>query len=153
MCTARYIRIQNQPKSQFECVPRDTENIEFLILTSWLKSPHHSGFWFAFRRAFRVSSSFERAYSRLQIGWHRILRLSPKLSVWPKSCQNITNSMGHRNITNSTSHSNVANSTSHSNVANSTSHLHHTNSACHLNITNSMGHLNITDPTIEFVRL
>ena len=30
-------------------------------ICGWLKSPHHSGFWFAFRWPFRVSSSRERA--------------------------------------------------------------------------------------------
>jgi len=31
------------------------------ILTIWLKSLHHSGFWLTFNSAFRVSSSTERA--------------------------------------------------------------------------------------------
>ena len=73
------LQIQIKPKSGFECVPQDTEefkfnqnlnsnlyrkiprNLIFSILTSWLKSPHHSGFRFAFRRTFRISSSMERA--------------------------------------------------------------------------------------------
>jgi len=40
-------------------------NPDFSLMWScnWLKSPHHSGFRFAFRRAFRVSSSRERAVS------------------------------------------------------------------------------------------
>jgi len=67
------------PNSRFEFVPEDSEefkfnqilnlnlyreiqrNLSFSISTSWLKSPHHSGFRFAFRRSFRVSSSTERA--------------------------------------------------------------------------------------------
>jgi len=80
------LQIQIKPKSRFEFVPRDTEefkfdqnpnsnlyreiprNSSFSILTSWLKSPHHSGFRFAFRRSFRVLSSMERAVSsRCQI--------------------------------------------------------------------------------------
>jgi len=66
-------------KSKFEFVPGDTEefkfdqnlnlnlyceirmNLSYSISTSWLKSPHHSGFRFAFVRSFRVSSSTERA--------------------------------------------------------------------------------------------
>jgi len=73
------LQIQIKPKSGFEFVPQDTEefkfkenfnsnlyheiprNLIFSILTSWLKSPQHSWIRFAFRRAFRVSSSRERA--------------------------------------------------------------------------------------------
>jgi len=79
------MQIQNKPKSQFEFVPRDTEefkpnqnlnsnqcreilrNLSFSISTSWLKSPHHSGFRFAFRWQFRVSSSRERAVLDLSV--------------------------------------------------------------------------------------
>jgi hypothetical protein len=68
-------------KSRFEFVPGDTEefrfnqnlnlnlyreirrNLSFSISTSWLKSPHHSGFRLGFRRAFGVSSSTEWAVS------------------------------------------------------------------------------------------
>jgi len=39
-------------------IPR---NLIFSILTSWLKSPHHSGFRLPFNSVFRVSSSTERA--------------------------------------------------------------------------------------------
>jgi len=39
-------------------IPR---NLNFSILTCWLKSPHHSGFLFAFRWPFRVSCSRELA--------------------------------------------------------------------------------------------
>jgi len=73
------LQIQIEQKSQFEFVPQDTSefksnqnlnwtlhreiprNLIFSILTSWLKSPHHSGFRIPFNPAFRVSSSTERA--------------------------------------------------------------------------------------------
>ena len=73
------LHIQIKQKSQFEIVPQDTSefksnqnlnstlyreiprNLIFSILTSWLKSPHHSGFRLPFNSAFRVSSSTERA--------------------------------------------------------------------------------------------
>jgi len=73
------LQIQIKQKIGFEFVPRDTEESEFnqnlnsnlyreiprnktfSILTRWLKSPHHSWFRVAFQRAFRVSSSTERA--------------------------------------------------------------------------------------------
>jgi len=62
-------------KLQFEFVLGDTEefkfnqnlnlnlyreipmNLSFSIWTSWLKSPHHSGFWFAFRWSFSSQNS------------------------------------------------------------------------------------------------
>jgi len=53
---------QNLNSNLYRETPR---NLSFSILTSWLKSPHHSGFRFAFWRAFRVSSSRERAVSVL----------------------------------------------------------------------------------------
>jgi len=73
------VQIQIKPKSQFEFVPQDNsefksnqnlnstlyreipKNLIFSILTSWQKSPHHSGFRLPFNSAFRVSSSTERA--------------------------------------------------------------------------------------------
>ena len=72
------LRVQNIPQSQFEFVPRDTEEFKFNqnlnsnlyreiprnlieVLTGWLKFPLHSRFRFAFRWPFRVSSSRERA--------------------------------------------------------------------------------------------
>jgi len=81
------LQFQIKQKSYFEFVPRDTSefkshqnlnstlyreiprNLIFSILTSWLKSPQHSGFRFAFLSPFWVSSSRERAvhslYNRL----------------------------------------------------------------------------------------
>jgi len=68
------LQIRIKPKSQFGYIPRDTKefksnqnlnsnlwheiprNLNFSIVTSWLKSPHHSGFRFAFRWPFRVFS-------------------------------------------------------------------------------------------------
>ena len=73
------LQIQIKQKSQFEFVPQDTSefksnqnftltlyreiprNLIFSILTSSLKSPHHSGFRLPFNSAFRVSTSTERA--------------------------------------------------------------------------------------------
>ena len=73
------LQIQIKPKSKFEFVPQDTSefksnqnlnstlyreiprNLIFSILTSCLKSPHHSGFRFKFRRAFGVPSYTEQA--------------------------------------------------------------------------------------------
>ena len=67
------LQIQIKQKSQFEFVPQDTSefksnqnlnlslyreiprNLIFSILTSCLKSPHHSGFRLPFNSAFRVS--------------------------------------------------------------------------------------------------
>jgi len=75
------LQIQIKQKSQFEFVPRDSSEFKSnhnlnsalyceiprdlisSILTSWLKSPHHSGFWLRCNSAFRVSSSTERAVS------------------------------------------------------------------------------------------
>jgi len=75
------LQIQIKQKSQLEFVPWDTSefksnqnlnltlnceiprNLIFSILTSWLKSPQHSGFRFAFLSTFRVSSCKERAVS------------------------------------------------------------------------------------------
>jgi hypothetical protein len=72
------LQIQIKQKSQFEFVPRNTlecksnqnlnstlyseipRNLIFSILTSWLKSPHHSVFRLPFNSASRVSSSTER---------------------------------------------------------------------------------------------
>ena len=45
-------------------------DIGLIWICSWLKFPHHSGFRFAFRRAFRVSSSREwavRYHTRLAV--------------------------------------------------------------------------------------
>jgi len=73
------LQVQIQEKSQFQFVPQGTSefksnqnlnstlyseiprNLIFSILTSWLKSPHHSGFHIPFKSAFRVLSSTERA--------------------------------------------------------------------------------------------
>ena len=73
------LQIQIKQKSQFEFVPQDTSEFKsyqnlnstlyseipksliLLILASWLKSPHNSGFWLQFNSAFRVSSSIDRA--------------------------------------------------------------------------------------------
>jgi len=68
------LQIQIKQKAQFGFVPQDTSefksnqnlnttlrNLIFSILTSSLKSPHHSGFGFAFLSPVRVSSSRERA--------------------------------------------------------------------------------------------
>ena len=75
----RQLQSQIKQKSQSEFVEQDTSefksnqnlnstlyremprNLIFSILTSWLKSPHHSGFRLPFDLAFRVSSSTERA--------------------------------------------------------------------------------------------
>jgi len=64
ICMARYRAIQIQSKSH--CCNSNSWreipwNLSFSILTSWLKSPHHPGFRFAFCCPFRVSSSRERA--------------------------------------------------------------------------------------------
>ena len=98
-----------QPKSTFEFVPRDTEefkfnqnlnsnlyreiprNLSFSILTSWLKSPHHSGFRFAFRRVFRVSSSRERAVSKISESSNTIhVQFHDPCSTLPKRKKEIT---------------------------------------------------------------
>jgi len=51
-------------RAPLKCDNQVFEQLYYLIFknsTSWLKSPHHSGFRFAFRRSFRVSSSTEQA--------------------------------------------------------------------------------------------
>jgi len=73
------LQIQIKPKFQFQFVPQDISefksnqnlnstlyreiprNLIFSILTSWPKSPHHSGFRLPFNAAFRVSTSTKRA--------------------------------------------------------------------------------------------
>ena len=84
------LQIQIKQTSHFEFVPRDTSefksnqnlnstlyreiprNLIFSILTSWLKSPHHSGFRLPFNSVFRVSSSTERA----DFGTTRFLKIA-----------------------------------------------------------------------------
>jgi len=81
-------------KISIEFAPRDTEefkshqnlhsnlyceiprNLSFSILTGWLKSPHHSGFRFAFCWPFRVSSSREQAVETVRDDrtiWYQIV--------------------------------------------------------------------------------
>ena len=55
-------------------------------ICSWLKSPHHSGFRFAFLSSFRVSSSRERAVVRvigLEVGFNF---LSPTRIFYEDTC-------------------------------------------------------------------
>jgi len=81
------MHLQIKKKFQFEFVPQDTsefksnqnlnstlyreipKNLIFSILTSWLKSCHHSGFRFAFLSPFRVSSSRKRAVHSITCKW------------------------------------------------------------------------------------
>ena len=83
ICTGRYRGIQIQSTSQFEFVPRDTMNLSFSISTSWLKSPHHSGFRFAFRRSFRVSSTKERSVPERIIWFPVNCKAFSVLIRWP----------------------------------------------------------------------
>jgi len=82
-------QIQMKGKSQFEFVPRDSSEFKsnqnlnstlyreiprdliFSILTSWLKSPHDSGFRLPFNSAFWVSSFTARAVPDLEIAKSR----------------------------------------------------------------------------------
>ena len=52
----KFILNQHINSNLHHMIPR---NLGFSILISWLKSPHHSGFRFAFRWPSRVSSSWE----------------------------------------------------------------------------------------------
>jgi len=66
ICTARYKFNQNLNSTLYREIPR---NLNFLILTRSLKSPHHSRFRFAFWWLFRVSSCRERAVTTRLITW------------------------------------------------------------------------------------
>jgi len=56
----RFYSIANSSETQNQiriCTCKIQRNLIFSILTRWLKSHHHRGFWFAFWRAFQVWTS------------------------------------------------------------------------------------------------
>jgi len=65
-------------------VSRGTKSNPYLGLIwicSWIKSPHHSGFRFAFQRASRVSSSKERAVQPVPDTWEDLRSRLKRLGI------------------------------------------------------------------------